>query len=66
MKLKLKLSDEKDMTTGWCFDPECLEQIRAEYRDRNGDLQTADIEFIDDILSIVWEAGLLEVDECRE
>jgi hypothetical protein len=63
MDLKLKLSDEKDMNCGWCFDPACLEKIRDEYRERNGDLQAADIEFIDDILSIVWEAGLLEVVE---
>ncbi len=63
MELRLKLSDEKDMTFGWCFDPACLEKIRDEYHERNGDLQTADIEFIDDILLIVWEAGLLEVDE---
>jgi len=63
MELELKLSDEPDMMAGWCIDPACLEKIRDEYRERNGDLQTADIEFIDDILSIVWEAGLLEVDE---
>ncbi|AJF08189.1 hypothetical protein [Geoalkalibacter subterraneus] len=63
MEVKLKLSDEKDATAGWIFDPSCLEKIRDEYRERNGDLQTADIEFIDDILSIVWEAGLLDVDE---
>ena len=63
MELELKLSDEPDMMAGWCIDPACLEKIRDEYRERNGDLQTADIEFIDDILLIVWEAGLLEVDE---
>ena len=63
MELKLKLSDEKDATMGWCLDPACLEKIRDEYQERNGDLQAADIEFIDDILSIVWEAGLLEVDK---
>lgn len=62
VELELKLSDEKDANSGWNFDPACLEKIRYEYRKRNGDLQTADIEFIDDILSIVWEAGLLEVD----
>lgn len=63
MELKLKLSDEKDATMGWNFDPACLEKIRDEYQERNGDLQTADIEFIDDVLTIVWEAGLLGVDE---
>ena len=63
MELKLKLSDEKDATMGWNFDPACLEKIRDEYRERNGDLQTADIEFIDDILTIVWEDWLLDVDE---
>ena len=63
MELKLILSDEKDATMGWNFDPVCLEKIRDKYRERNGDLQAADIEFIDDILTIVWEAGLLEVDE---
>jgi hypothetical protein len=63
VELKLKLSDKKDATVGWNFDPACLEKIRDEYLERNGDLQTADIEFIDDILTIIWEAGLLEVDE---
>jgi hypothetical protein len=40
-----------------------IERDEARLREAVGDLQTADIEFIDDILSIVWEAGLLEVDE---
>jgi hypothetical protein len=63
MELELKLSDEPDMMAGWCIDPACLEKIKAEYHERNGDLQVADLEFIDDILCIVWEAGLLRVSE---
>lgn len=63
MELELRLSDEPDMAIGWCIDPACLEKIKKEYHERNGNLQVADLEFIDDILSIVWEAGLLRVSE---
>lgn len=63
MELELRLADELDIQAGWCIDPACLEKIKAEYHDRNGALQVADLEFIDDILSIVWEAGLLRVSE---
>lgn len=63
MELELRLSDESDMAIGWCIDPSCLEIIKNEYHRRNGDLHVADLEFIDDILSIVWEAGLLKVTE---
>lgn len=63
--LALKLSDEKDLSCGWCFDPDCLQKIQDEYKKRNEEygLQAPDIELIDDILAIVWEAGLIGVSE---
>ena len=63
--MELKLSDVKDISCGWCFDPACLPTIKDEYRKRNEEfgLQAPDIELIDDILAIVWEAGLIKVNE---
>ena len=57
--MKLRLSEEKDMMNGWCFEPDDVLAIRDEYEKRNGNEVARDLEFMDDIMAILWEHKLL-------